>query len=110
MSMPCRLFRRAAFSVLLTASMAPLSVWGHHNTQHQPPMLRDVGLEQRLHEQIPLDLMFRDETGTQVRLGAYFGDKPVILALVYYDCPNLCTLVLNGLLRTLRALSFTAGE
>jgi protein SCO1/2 len=69
-----------------------------------------VGLEQRLHEPLPLDLAFRDETGTQVRLEKFFGDKPVILTLVYYDCPNLCTLVLNGLLRTLRALSFTVGE
>jgi protein SCO1/2 len=110
MSVSWRLFRRVVFSLLLAASVAPLPVWGHHNTQHQPPVLQDVALEQRLHEQIPLDLLFRDETGASVRLGAYFGDKPVILALAYYDCPNLCTLVLNGLLRTLRALSFTAGE
>jgi protein SCO1/2 len=69
-----------------------------------------VGLEQRLHESLPLDLEFRDDTGTRVRLATFFSDKPVILTLVYYDCPNLCTLVLNGLLRTLRTLSFTVGE
>jgi protein SCO1/2 len=73
-------------------------------------LLQDVGLDQHLHEQIPLDLLFQDETGTSVRLGSYFSTKPVILTLVYYDCPNLCTFVLNGLLRTLRALSFTVGE
>jgi protein SCO1/2 len=69
-----------------------------------------VGLDQRLNEQLPLDLPFRDETGKSVRLRDYFGEKPVVLALVYYQCPMLCTLVLNGLLRSLRALSFTAGH
>jgi protein SCO1/2 len=70
----------------------------------------NVGLEQRLQTFIPLDLVFWDETGRQVSLHDYFDTKPVILTLTYYNCPNLCTLVLNGLLRTLRALSFTAGE
>jgi protein SCO1/2 len=70
----------------------------------------DVGLDQRLNVQVPLDLRFRDETGDAVQLRDYFGEKPVVLALVYYDCPMLCTLVLNGLLRSLRALSFTAGS
>jgi protein SCO1/2 len=76
----------------------------------RPPMLRDVGVTQRLNEQVPLDLRFRDESGNEVRLGDYFGDKPVILTLVYYECPMLCTLVLNGLVSSLRALSFDVGE
>jgi len=63
-----------------------------------------------LNEQLPLDLTFRDETGKTVQLREYFGEKPVILALVYYDCPMLCTLVLNGVLRSLRTLSFTVGH
>jgi len=75
-----------------------------------PNPLRDVGLDQRLNEQLPLDLTFRDETGKTVQLREYFGEKPVVLALVYYDCPMLCTLVLNGLLRSLRTLSFTVGN
>ncbi len=75
-----------------------------------PDPFRDVSLDQRLNEQVPLDLTFRDETGKTVQLREYFGEKPVILALVYYDCPMLCTLVLNGLLRSLRTLSFTAGN
>jgi protein SCO1 len=75
---------------------------------HNP--LPNVGFDQRLNEQIPLDLMFKDETGKNVRLQEYFGDKPVILSLAYYDCPMLCTLVLNGIVRTLRALSFSAGN
>jgi protein SCO1/2 len=70
----------------------------------------NVGLDQRLNEQVPLDLSLRDETGKLVQLRDYFGERPVILALVYYDCPMLCTLVLNGLLRSLRTLSFTVGN
>ncbi len=75
-----------------------------------PAPLRDVGIDQRLNEQVPLDLVFRDETGRRVQLGEYFGKKPVVLSLVYYQCPMLCTLVLNGLLRSLRAISFDAGN
>jgi protein SCO1/2 len=78
--------------------------------QPESAWLRQVGLDQRLDELIPLDLPFRDANGQAVLLQDYFGTKPVILTLVYYDCPNLCTLVLNGLLRTLRALSLTAGK
>jgi protein SCO1/2 len=70
----------------------------------------NVGFDQRLNEQLPLDLTFADETGKTVQLREYFGDKPVILSLAYYDCPMLCTLVLNGLVRTLRPLSFSAGN
>ncbi len=69
-----------------------------------------VGFDQRLGEQLPLDLPFKDEAGNPVQLRQYFGDKPVILSLAYYDCPMLCTLVLNGLVRTLRTLSFSAGN
>jgi protein SCO1/2 len=70
----------------------------------------NVGFDQKLDEQIPLALTFIDETGKAVQLQEYFGDKPVILSLAYYDCPMLCTLVLNGLVRTLRTLSFSAGQ
>jgi protein SCO1/2 len=70
----------------------------------------DVGFDQRLNESVPLDLVFRDETGREVRLGEYFGEKPVILSLAYFKCPMLCTLVLNGLVRSLRATSCDAGR
>lgn len=73
-------------------------------------ILEDVGIDQRLNESVPLDLVFRDETGREVRLGEYFGKKPVILSLVYFKCPMLCTLVLNGLVRSLRATSFDPGR
>jgi protein SCO1/2 len=86
-----------------------LPVQAHHVAQHEIDRLQQVGLDQRLHEFIPLDLAFVDETGQSVHLRDYFGGKPVILTLAYYECPNLCTLVLNGLLKALRALSLTIG-
>jgi protein SCO1/2 len=76
----------------------------------QEPPLQQVGIDQRLGEQVPLDLTVRDETGASVALGRYFGQRPVILSLVYYRCPMLCTLVLNGLVRALNALAFDAGD
>lgn len=75
-----------------------------------PSQLRGVTIEQRLNERVPLDLPFRDETGRTVQLGDYFGKKPVVLSLVYYNCPMLCTLVLNGLLKAMRAISLDAGD
>ncbi len=69
-----------------------------------------AGLDQKLNSQIPLDATFRDEHGNTVNLGSFFGSKPVILALVYYNCPNLCTLVLNGILDTAHELKFDAGK
>jgi len=75
-----------------------------------PRQLRDVGFEQRVGESVPLDAVFRDHTGAEVRLGDLLGERPAILALVYYDCPMLCSLVLQGLTRNLRALSFDVGS
>jgi protein SCO1/2 len=69
---------------------------------------REVKFEQKLDNQIPLHLRFRDSTGKEVSLGAYFHDKPVILSLVYYECPMLCTQVLNGLSASLRQLDSLA--
>jgi protein SCO1/2 len=88
---------------------ATLPARAHHVAQHEPDWLRQVGLEQRLQAFVPLDLQFWDETGKPVLLQDYFDRKPVILTLAYYDCPNLCTLVLNGLVSTLRTLSLTIG-
>jgi protein SCO1 len=75
-----------------------------------PKALQDVGLDQKLNNQLPLDLVFRDESGQQVKLGQYFGKRPVVLSLVYYDCPMLCTQVLNGMTEAFRVLSFKQGE
>lgn len=68
--------------------------------------IEKIGIDQRLDEQLPLNLIFKDEQGQQVKLEEYFGSKPVVLTLVYYECPMLCTQVLNGLIRSLRMLSF----
>lgn len=76
----------------------------------RPPGLLNVGIEQHLDEQIPPDLSFRDETGKPVRLGDYFGKKPMILNLVYYNCPMLCGEVLSGLESALRVLQFDVGK
>jgi len=72
--------------------------------------LKNVGIEQRLNDQIPPSLTFRDETGKAVQLGDYFGKKPMILNLVYYQCPMLCGEVLSGLESALRVLKFDVGK
>jgi protein SCO1/2 len=76
----------------------------------RPAALREVAFDQRVNEQVPLDLVFRDEAGRPVRLSEYFGTRPVILVPVYYRCRNLCPLVLDGLVRTLRGVSFDVGS
>src|SRR5678816_4212626 len=75
-----------------------------------PTALRGVKIEQKLGQQLPLDLVFRDESGQPVKLGQYFGKKPVVLAFVYYDCPMLCTQVLNGMVTSFRVLPFQIGN
>lgn len=72
--------------------------------------LSKVGFDQKLNQQVPLDLTFRDEHGASVKLGDYFGAKPAILVLAYYKCPNLCTLVLTKLVETMRGLPFDIGD
>jgi protein SCO1/2 len=75
-----------------------------------PPILNNVGIVQNLNAQIPPDLVFRDETGKSVRIGDFFGRKPILFSLVYFDCPALCTEVLNGELRTMKAISLDLGK
>jgi protein SCO1 len=73
-------------------------------------LIARVDVEQHLGEPLPLDARFRDEDGRDVTLGSYFGRRPVVLALVYYECPMLCTLVLNGLVRAAKTLTQSAGQ
>jgi len=75
-----------------------------------PAAVKEVGIDQRLNEQVPLDAVFKDEQGREVRLGEYFKGRPVVLALVYYSCPMLCNQVLNGMLSSVRQVPFNAGE
>jgi protein SCO1/2 len=74
------------------------------------PALDDVGFDQHLNEQLPLNLEFKDEAGRPVELGRYFQGKPVVLVLAYYRCPMLCTLVLNGITRGLSQVPYTIGR
>ncbi len=75
-----------------------------------PPQFKAVTFAQRLNQQMPLDTPLKDETGRSVRLGDFFNDKPVMLAFVYYQCPMLCPMTLNGISSALKALTFTPGK
>jgi protein SCO1 len=75
-----------------------------------PSALTEVRFDQRLNEPLPLATRFRDEEGRDVALGDYFGSKPVVLAFVYFECPMLCTQVLNGLTTSLMVLTETVGR
>ena len=75
-----------------------------------PRALSDVGIDQKLNEQLPLDLIFRNENGEEVKLGSYFGKKPVVLSLVYYQCPMLCNQVLNGMVTAFKVMAFKPGD
>jgi protein SCO1/2 len=96
-----------------------LSVAGHAQTipdnvgkssSGLPTQLQNVGFEPQLNAQLPLDLTFRDESGRDVQLRQFFGQRPVLLALVYYGCPMLCNQVEQGVVGSLKMLSFTAGR
>jgi len=75
-----------------------------------PPQFKEVTFAQRLGERLPLDARFTDEDGRNVTLGDYFGKKPVMLAFVYFQCPMLCPLVMNGISSALKVVPFTAGQ
>jgi protein SCO1 len=76
----------------------------------RPELLRDVGIDPKLGGQVPLDLGFRDEQGNTASLGQFVAGKPVVLALVYYQCPMLCTVLLNGVLDSLKEVPLDAGK
>lgn len=93
------------------------SAWGQMNNgvmsppaNTRPPRLENVGIEQHLDAQVPPDLTFRDETGKTVKLGDYFGRKPLILNLVYYNCTMLCGEALAGLASAMRLVKFDVGN
>jgi protein SCO1/2 len=75
-----------------------------------PAPLREIGFDQHIGDLLPLDVPFRDEHGASVRLGDYFGRRPVVMVFAYYDCPMLCTLSINGLASALNILSLDAGR
>jgi protein SCO1/2 len=79
-------------------------------TNETPSVLNGVGIEQRLNTPLPLNLAFTDDEGKQVQLASYFGKRPAILALVYYQCPMLCSEELNGLTGALQMVKYTPGK
>src|SRR6266851_4231862 len=97
-----------ALSVVATAQTIPDNVG--KPSSGLPAQLQNVGFEPQLNTQLPLDLNFRDEAGRDVQLREYFGRKPVVLALVYYGCPMLCNQVEQGVVGSLKMLSFNAGR
>jgi protein SCO1/2 len=108
--------RPVATALLACAGLAPTQIaraqiYGAPQTQVYAPsrLLQEVGINQKMGAQIPLDLPFKDESGREVELRQYFG-KPMILALVYYQCPSLCNLVLNGIARSVKDLDLAPGD
>ena len=83
---------------------------GNEPYQKDEAFLKEIGFDQRLGEQVPLELTFRDEVGAPVLLRSYFGNKPVIMLLTYYNCTMLCPLLLDGLVRTIRGIAFDVGK
>lgn len=110
---------RFALALALTLVAAPasaqraqggVSIQPGEPASSKPGILSKIRIDQKLNHTVPLDLPFTDETGKQVRLGDYFGKRPVMLALVYYECPMLCTQVLNGLTTALGVMNFEPGK
>ena len=112
MSFISRTATALALAILCASSASPqgLAPEAVDPAGAKPGLLGKIGIDQRIGQKIPLDLAFTDEAGHQVKLGQYFGKRPVILALVYYECPMLCTQVLNGLVSSLGILSFDVGR
>ena len=95
-------FFGAVILTLLTAQQV-------HAQSYTEGLQQRIGIDQKLGDQIPLDLRFVDSEGNTVHLRDFFGEKPIVLSLVYFDCPMLCTQVINSLLRAMNVLSFGAG-
>jgi len=102
-----RIAAALAVAAWLVAAAAPATL---AQTAQEQAILQNIDFDQNLNATVPLDARFTDEAGGEVQLGQYFGKKPVVLTLVYYECPMLCTEVLNGLLRTMQEMQFTAGQ
>jgi protein SCO1 len=104
-------------TLLITISSSPQTANAASPSQVNPPVagsmpaaLKDVDFAPQLNARIPLDVAFRDESGQPVQLRSYFNGKPVILGFVYYQCPMLCMQVMDGIVSTLKVVTFTAGQ
>lgn len=99
-----RTVRLAGLGLLAALAGSPA-----HAQPMMPSPTREVGWEQHMGTQLPLDAKFTDENGKAVRLGDYFGKRPVLLSLAYYECPMLCGIALEGLARSLKGFTLTPG-
>jgi len=106
-------FAAAAIVVCASGLLAQVSSYGDKQmgtANEQPSILKNIGVAQRLNQQLPLNLAFVDDAGKPVHLGDYFGKKPAILALVYFTCPMLCSEELNGLTGALQMVRYVPGK
>src|ERR1700757_4242572 len=104
-----------ALAISAGAALLPAEVSSYGDKQMGPantksPILDKVGIAQHLNQQLPLNLTFTDDAGKPVQLASYFGQKPAILALVYYQCPMLCSEELNGLTSALLMVDEKPGR
>ena len=109
-------FSAAIFALAMTHIVAPEAARPHDDkvapiaSHNQPEIFKDIGIEQKLGTRLPLETTFRDQTGASVSLQDNLSDKPAVLVFSYFDCPMLCPLVLEGLVRSLKPLPFDAGS
>ena len=103
-------YRGIGLLALALVAVAPFPLRAQQPASAQPALLRGVGISQQMNQQVPANLAFRDETGKPVRLADYFGEKPIVLSLVYFSCPSMCTEVLNGELRALQNIPLDLGK
>ena len=110
------IFAGAVFTAALSGPvLGQVSSYGDkqmgENTGDQlPQVLKDVQVSQHLNQELPLNAQFVDETGKTVRLGDYFGKKPAVLTLVYYNCPMLCSEEMDGLTSALEMVHLGSGQ
>lgn len=102
------MIKKSAILFLIALVIGLPSVFAEERDINQ--IAQEIGIDQKLNAQVPPDLEFKDETGKAVKLGDYFGQKPVILSLVYYRCSTLCPLTLSGLTKAMNLLPFKAGK
>jgi protein SCO1/2 len=101
---------RTTATTLLVLSALVAAPSGRAQQTAPVPILNNVSISQNLNRQLPADLVFRDENGKAMRLDDFFGQKPIVLSLVYFECPALCTEVLNGQLQTMKSISLNLGK
>ena len=109
-------FSAAIFALAMSHIVAPEAVRPHDDkvapiaSHNQPEIFKNIGIEQKLGTELPLRTTFRDQTGASVSLQGKLSEKPAVLVFSYFDCPMLCPLVLEGLVRSLKPLSLNAGR